>query len=340
MRNKAIIFVLVALAGAGAFYQLRQPAVVAKAISPKPVAALISAAGRVEPVSEEFRIASELDGKLKEVLVDEGQAVRRGQVIAMLMNGDYEARVSLAQAAIREREAELERLKNGSRAEERRESAAQVREAEAVLRNASIERERRRDLLAKGAISRMEFESFEKEFFVAKSRAEAVGERRALVEAPSRFEDIKRTEAEVDRAKAQLREAQALLAKTIIYSPVDGVVLRRLLKRGESVAANGSTTIVTLGDLSRLRVRVEVDEADVSHLAVGQAAYVTASAYGDRRFTGKVSRVGKILGKKQIRSDDPVERVDTKVLETLVDLEANVSIPVGLRVDAFIEVGK
>jgi HlyD family secretion protein len=63
---------------------------------------------------------------------------------------------------------------------------------------------------------------------------------------------------------------------------------------------------------------------------------VRAAAFGDKSFTGTVSRVGRILGKKNIRTDEPSERVDTKVLEVLVDLEGGVELPVGLRVDAVI----
>ena len=93
----------------------------------------VVAAGVVEPVSEEIKIGSEIDGKLKQVLVKEGSRVARGQVIAILENGDAAARVELAKAGLAEREAALARLLNGSRLEERREARAGIREAEAVL---------------------------------------------------------------------------------------------------------------------------------------------------------------------------------------------------------------
>jgi hypothetical protein len=80
-----------------------------------------------------------------------------------------------------------------------------------------------------------------------------------------------------------------------------------------------------------------VDESDVSKLKVGQRAYVTAEAYGDYKFWGSVIRVGRILGKKNIRTDEPSEHVDTKILETLVQLDPGQRLPLGLRVDSFIE---
>jgi hypothetical protein len=70
---------------------------------------------------------------------------------------------------------------------------------------------------------------------------------------------------------------------------------------------------------------------------VGQRAYVTAEAYGTQRFWGHIIRVGRILGKKNIRTDEPSEHVDTKILETLVELDAGQTLPMGLRVDSFVE---
>lgn len=311
-----------------------EPAVEA-ATEPVPPRAVV-APGRVEPVSEEVAIGTELDGKLAVVLVEEGQTVRRGQLIASLVNGDFAARVRLAESAVNERKAELERLRNGNRTQERKESNAFLAEANAVLEQARAEKDRRRYLLDRGAISRVEFEVAEREFNVAQARVEASRQRSSLINAPSREEDIQRAEAEVASAEARVAEAKAQLAKTAIVSPINGVVLRKHKRTGESVSTQMGEPILVLGDTSRLRVRVDVDETDVARVAVGQKVAVRAAAYGDRAFTGTVSRVGRILGKKNIRTGEPAERVDTKVLETLVDLDPGAELPVGLRVDAVI----
>ena len=89
-------------------------------------------------------------------------------------------------------------------------------------------------------------------------------------------------------------------------------------------------------DSSVLRARAEVDETDVARVRVGQPAYVTAGAYGSRRFSGRVVRVGNLLGRKNVRTERPSERVDTKILETLIELDSGRQLPAGLRVDAFI----
>jgi HlyD family secretion protein len=245
--------------------------------------------------------------------------------------------VDLARAVLAERQAALERLVNGARRQERSEALANVGEAEVLLDHARAERDRRRTLLDRGAISRTEFDGVERELRVAQARLEAVRQRHALVDADARDDERLRAEAEVRHAAAQIREAEALLAKTYIRSPLDGVVLRRYLKTGESVSANGNNPIVALGDTARLRVRVDVDETDVARLRVGQKAWVTAAAYGDRRFTGQVVRIGQALGRKNVRTDEPTERVDTKILETLVELDAGQTLPIGLRVDSYIQ---
>lgn len=327
--------------GAGAWYLAKPKPEVVTAAGPSLTQDLkiVAAAGRVEPLSEEIKIASELDGRLKRVYVEEGQSVRKGQIVAELENADFAARVALAKASIASSEAAVDRLVNGSRKQERAESSATVREAEAVLENARRERDRRQILLDRGAISRTEFDTADREYQVAAARLDAVKERRALVDDATRPEDLARARAEVALAVARLAESQAMLAKTIIRSPIDAVVLRKKLKAGESVSSKGEIPIVTLGNVSQLRIRVDVDENDVGRIAVGQTAWVTAAAYGDRKFTGKVVEIGKALGRKNVRTDEPTERADVKILETLVALDAGQpSIPVGLRVDAFIQV--
>jgi HlyD family secretion protein len=151
-------------------------------------------------------------------------------------------------------------------------------------------------------------------------------------------EDVQRAEAELASARARLQEAEALLEKTFLRAPVAGRVLRRYHLGGESVSASGTDPVVSIGNLARLRVRVDVDEADIAKLHLNQAAFVTADAFGTRRFPGRVVRIGEALGRKNIRTEEPTERVDTKILETLVELDEGVQLPVGLRVDAFLEV--
>src|SRR5512143_459115 len=110
----------------------------------QPEAHLIAGPGRVEPHSEDIKLGAELSGKLKNILVEEGDQVTRGEVLAELENSDYRAQVSSAEAEVQQREAELRKVINGARLAERREAMSNVNEAEAVMNNARSEMERRK----------------------------------------------------------------------------------------------------------------------------------------------------------------------------------------------------
>jgi len=299
---------------------------------------LVAAAGRVEPVSENIKLASELNGKLKAMFVEEGDHVRRGQVMAELVNDDYRAQVASAEAEVTQKEAELRKVINGARIQERREAQSNVDEAKAVMDHAQLEMVRYQKLFAAGVVSREEQDQYAKEYAVAKARYEEMSHHHNLVAADAREEDRAMAEANVQLAKAQLEEARAVLDKTFVRAPIDGTVLRKYHRAGESVSnsAVNPDPIFTIGDERALRVRVDVDEDDVSKLVVGQSAYVTADAYGSRKFYAHVVRIGQELGRKNIRTDEPTEHVDNKILETLIQLDAGTDLPVGLRVNAFI----
>jgi len=299
---------------------------------------LIAAPGRVEAVSEEIRVSSELSGRLKNVSVEEGDRVHKGQVLAQIENEDYIARVSAAEAAFAQRQAEKLRIVNGARIQERRAAEANVQAAKAILENSRREAERRRHLAGQEMISRDEAERYERAYQVARAEYERASQEFSLIDAEAREDERQRAEAAVAAARAQLAEARAYLEKTYIRAPLDGVILRKFRHAGESVSTQFDSPIVTLADDSSVRVRLDVDETDVARLRVGQSAFVTAEAYGAQRFTGHVIRVGRILGRKNVRTDEPSERVDTKILETLVELDPGQQLPLGLRVDSFVEV--
>jgi ABC exporter DevB family membrane fusion protein len=298
---------------------------------------LISAPGRVEAVSEEIRVSSELSGRLARVPVEEGDRVRKGQVLAEIENNDYVARVSAAEATLAVRQAELERTINGARSEERRAAEATVEAAKAVRDNTRREAERRRNLADREMISHDEAERYERAYQVAEAEYERAREEFSLIDSDARVEDRHRAEAAVRTAEAQLAEARAYLEKSYIRSPLDGVVLRKFRHAGESVSTQFDSPVVTLADDSSLRVRLDIDETDVAGLRPGQPAYVTAEAYGSKKFTGHIIRVGRVLGRKNVRTEEPSERVDTKILETLMELDPDQRLPLGLRVDAYVE---
>jgi len=301
---------------------------------PEPVAA--SAPGRVEPSSEERDLAATAVGDLTYV-ADEGEKVAAGEIVAEIDNADLKAQLAAAEAQIQLRESELERLMNGAREETRQQAAAAVAEADAAVHLAQVIMERRRPLAESGFASAETFDRARADFDSATAHRRRLSEELALLNAPPRPEDVAIAKANLQIARSDADALRAAIEKTRLRSPVDGVVLRRYRAIGETVSIQPATLIATVGDIRRLRVRADVDEADVTQVAVGQKVWVTADAYGDRRFHGTVASVGKRLGQKQIRTDEPTEKLDTKVLQVLIDLDETAQLPVGLRVDVFFE---
>ena len=305
---------------------------------PQPLAKpLITAAGKVEPISEEVRIGVSITGKLAEVPVEEGDMVRAGQVVARLENADWRARLAEAEANLRIRDAELLRLLNGARPEERREAQAAVTEAEAVITQTRRDLERYDRLGQQGWSSPQTVEKTRREHEVAVARLAEARQHLAVIAAAARDDERQRAEAERDLAMASRDEAAAMLAKTQIESPIDGVVLRKHRRIGEMISEAQDMPVLSVGDTSVLRVRAEVDEADIARLAPGLDAWVRADAFGDQRFPGHVMRLSAMVGRKKIHTDQPAEKLDDKVLEVLIELDGHPPLPVGLRVDAFIQ---
>jgi HlyD family secretion protein len=109
---------------------------------------------------------------------------------------------------------------------------------------------------------------------------------------------------------------------------------------GEYYTPGASEAPVVLGDTRRLRVRMDVDERDIGRVRVGLPAYAVVDAYPGARFAGKVAEIGRRMGRKNVRTDDPTERLDTKILEVVIDLDDAGKLVPGLRVVSYIEAGK
>jgi HlyD family secretion protein len=278
-------------------------------------------------------VSASAAGRLLYLKVEEGQSLHAGDIIGETENGDLKAGLAAAEADLKMRQSELARLNAGAREQERGQAGAALREAQATASLARIQLDRQQKLVVNKAVSQASLDQAQSDFEAADARRKALAEKLSLVEAPPRDEDIAIAQAQVDAAVAHIAAAQGMLDKTVIKSPIDGVVLRRYEKAGEMMALLPPTPIFEIADVSRLRVRAQIDEADVGRVALGQEVWVTADAYGQKRFRGHVSQVGLIMGPKKFRTDKPGERMDTNLLEAVVDLDPDVKMPIGLRVD-------
>ena len=303
----------------------------------------LAARGRVEgATSQEIKLASRVVGRLKEVTVSDGDPVRKGQVVAVLENDDLQAQIEQARANVRRAQAALEKLQNGARPEERAASRAARDEAQAAADNARQNYERSLKLFKEGGIiSQSVLDQSERDWKMAQARLESARENYKLIMAPPRSEDVAAAKAEVELARAQLAQAQDNYDNTLVHSPVEGVVVKRYMNPGESISYESLyQPIVSVSDTTHLRVRTEIDEADIGKIQIGQRAAIRCNAFRGQTFYGNVVRISGGLGQKKIQTDNPTEKIDSDVLESFVEVDRGSPLRVGLRVDVYIELAR
>lgn len=218
----------------------------------------VSATGTLQP-TKSVDVGSELSGTLATVLVDENDQVKKGQLLAQLDTAKLKDAVAKSDAALAAARA----------------SVAQAQATVAESR-ASFSRMKQVSELSGGKVpARTEMES-----------AEATLQRAVANQASAR--------AAVVQAEAALKTDQTNLAKATIRSPVDGVVLTRKVEPGQTVVAAMTIPVLfTLAeDLTRMELQVQVDEADVGTVKLGQPASFTVAAWPGRNFPAAIKRVG------------------------------------------------
>ena len=297
-----------------------------------------AAGGRVEgATSQEIKLAARTFGRLLEVSVNDGDPVHKGQVVAVLETRDAKGRVDEARAGLARSQAALEKLLNGARPEERSAAKAEMDEAQAGAQNARQQFERVQKLFHEGGIvSQAALDQAERDLKATQARLESLKQRYQLIMAPPRTEDVAAARADVEVARARVTQAEDYYDNTFIRSPVEGVVVKRFMNPGESISYESLyQPVITVTDTTHMTVRAEIDETDIGKIQVGQRAEIHCDAFPGRTFSGRVVRISGGLGKKNIRTDNPLEKVDTDVLESFVEVEPGTPLRVGLRVDLY-----
>ena len=238
------------------------PVTTEKAIR-KTIVQTVSATGKVQPETE-VKISPEVAGEIIELPVDDGKAVKKGDLLVRIRPDSYKALVEQQEAAI---------------------SAAKATnlQQKATMLKSEHDLKRAEDLFGKKLISEQEYNAAEAASDVAKSTYES-------------------SLHEIERAEAGSSQARDQLSKTTIYSPIDGTVTVLNSKQGERLVATGQfagTEVMRVADLSHMEARVDVNENDVVNVKIGDKAEVKIDAYGDRKFHGTVYQIantGKTTG--------------------------------------------
>lgn len=253
-------------------------------------AVVVQAPGWIEPAPFAVSVPALAEGVVKEVLVLEGERVEAGQVVTRLIDDDAKLSLRAAEANVAERLADTERAQAALAAAE---SQVQVERSSAdELRD---EVTRKRQLVNAGGVSAGEFRRLE--IRLEGLDAKVAAAERAVSEAQAA---CKQAEAAQESATVMRDEAQLRLTRMEVRSPVDGVVLTRLVEPGSRIsmgsksgdgAGSMSGTVIRVYDPAKLQVRVDVPLADAAKVGVGTRALVSTEALAEQSFTGTVTRV-------------------------------------------------
>lgn len=237
----------------------------------------ITANGKIQP-EKEVKISPDVSGEIVELLIKEGDAVTKGQLLCRIKPDVYISQRDRSLAAISSAKARLS-------------------QTEAQFIQAELAYNRNKQLFQEQTISKSEFEQAEASFKVAKAEVDAA-------------------KYSVISAEASLKEANEMLTKTSIYAPMSGTVSMLLVELGERVAGTNlmaGTEMMRVADLSRMEARVEVNENDIVRVKVGDTAIIEVDAYLDEKFEGIVTEIASSAKTTGV-SADQVTNFDVKIL--------------------------
>ena len=303
-------------------------------VVPKPRWAA-SATGRIEPQSGTVRISARAGGQVREVVATIGDQVTEGDALVVLEDEEARQRLIAALAEVEVRELERADEPVEGLAKERRDAEDEVYSARRELFNAWIGFDDTVALKRSGEARDSDVAAASNAVTAAKERLAKARSELKTVSAKSGMPLPGRLDTSLTIARADLALAEEAYYKTRIRAPFGGVVLNVLTREGETVAPGPQSPLIVFGDVTKLRVRAEVEERDVAKVRVGQKATIKADAFPDKEFEGVVSEISRALGSPQIASRGPRRPNDVDVLEVVVDLDGEPPLLTGMRVDVF-----
>jgi HlyD family secretion protein len=249
-----------------------------------PLQATVSASGTVNPVTQ-VSVGTQVSGQVKELYADFNSEVKAGQLIALIDPETFEYRVRQAQADVDGAQAAVLTAEAGAAAARAATSRARVELAEAQR-----DLDRKRMLVDRQFIAVSEGD---KALALVNTSGEAL--KSAQAQEGVAAAQVKSAQANVAQRQAALAQARVDLARTRIVSPVAGIVIKRAVERGQTVAASlqAPELFVIARNLRDMQVEASVDESDVGRIRTGQKAGFTVDAFPGQAFEGEISQVRK-----------------------------------------------
>lgn len=251
-------------------------------------------------------LAFKIQGRLEVREVDEGDAVKQGQIVARMDAVDQKLQVARAEAEAAYAKAFLRKLESGSRPEEVAEARAQLQQAQAAAQAAESrfklageELARNRDLLKQEVISKQRFDQLQTAYDTAlnthqeaDARVRSAEAHLDLVLAGPRKEEIEQARAQVSVSEQALAMSRQQLADTVLKAPVNGVVLSKAAEPGSFLKAG--TPVITVGRLEQVWLRGYINETDLGRIRLNQKAAVTTDTYAGKVYQGRISYISDL----------------------------------------------
>ncbi len=226
----------------------------------------------------EVDLAFRQQGRLAKMLVDEGVAVKSGDLIAELDDQPYRDSLAATVAEVKRAQAELDKIKNGNRSQEIKRAEESVRQAEAIFRQADSDYRRQSSLATTGAASERTLEASQTAHDESEAALAAARHTLSLLKEGSRVEDIAAAEARLASAEAARAQALTALNDTQLTAPSDAVVLNRVREPGSMVSNRDSVYTLSLRD--PVYVRAYVSEPHLGNISQGTKVAVTTDSSG------------------------------------------------------------
>ncbi len=272
-----IIIVLVVGKKQGWIGQEYQEKVLTEKAQLRTITEAITANGKIKPMVE-VKISSDVSGEILELLIEEGQEVKQGQILARIQPDIYQRNYEKMQASLKSAE-------------------ANVLQAQAQLQQKELNYQRNKQLWADKTISESEFEQIESEYEIAKANTSSA-------------------EAALRNSRASLNEAKDNLNKTTIYAPMDGTISRLNVEKGERVVGTAQfegTEMMTLANLHQMEVLVDVNENDIIRVSQYDTCLIEVDAYLKQKFKGIVTQIAN-SAKTEGTSADQITNFEVRVL--------------------------
>jgi HlyD family secretion protein len=243
----------------------------------------VVATGKVTPITK-VEVKSKASGIVKNLLVDYGDRVKKGQLLAQLDKEEIEAQVEQSRAALQAADATL----SSSQADyERAKVDAEGPDVPLLKRQLDRNTEMAKD----GVVSAQALDDADRNYRMALNKQNVAKAQMAVLKAK-----ISQSQAERTRDQANLKQLEEQLSYTDITSPLDGIVLSRDVQMGDAVSSilvlgSGATLVMTLGDTSEVYVKGKVDESDIGKVYLGQPARIKVESFKDKTFFGKVTKI-------------------------------------------------